>query len=159
MVNLLLIVRGTSGRCLEFYFASARQGSAPQPSPQTTCKPMSIAQNIRGIEHASHYHPLLLYNASTLDSSLQRFSSTLLPNASRQDFSSTLLTSYNTTWPSTLLHNIPTCENAKEAGFLVRSPQGSDIQHVSICKIPPNSAIGSVVTEFVHQQPRPNHSK
>ena len=139
MVNLLLIVRGTSGRCLEFYFASARQGSAPQPSPQTTCKPMSIAQNIRGIEHASHYHSLLLYNASTLDSSLQRFFSTL-PNASRLDFSSTLLTFYNTTRPLTLLRNIPTCENANEAGFLVRSPQGSDIQHVSICKIPPNSS-------------------
>ena len=107
---------------------------------------------------------MLLYNASTLDfsmppnhASLQRFSFTILPNASRLDFSSTLLTSYNTTRPLTLLHNISTCENAKEAGFLVRSPQGSNIQHVSICKIPPNSAIRSVLTEFVHQQPRQNH--
>ena len=72
--------------------------------------------------------------------SLQRFSFTILPNASRLDFSSTLLTFYNTTRPLTLLRNIPTCENAKEAGFLVRSPQGSNIQHVSICKIPPNSS-------------------
>ena len=67
----------------------------------------------------------------------QRFSFTILPNASRLDFSSTLLTFYNTTRPLTLLGNIPTCENAKEAGFLVRSPQGSNIQHVSICKKSP----------------------
>ena len=87
---------------------------------------------------------MLRYNASTLDfsmppnhASLQRFSSTLLPNASRLDFSSTLLTFYNTTRPLTLLHNISTCENAKEAGFLVRSPQGSNIQHVSILQNPP----------------------
>lgn len=90
--------------------------------------------------------------------SLQRFSFTILPNASRLDFSSTLLTFYNTTRPLTLLHNISTCENAKKAGFLVRSPQGSNIQHVSICKIPPNSAIRSVLTDFVHQQPSPNHT-
>ena len=68
-----------------------------------------------------------------------------LPNTSRQDFSSTVLTSYNTTRPLTLLHNTSTCENAKEAGFLVRSASA---------KSPPNSSIRSVVTEFVHQQPR-----